>query len=123
MASPQTRVRDISASNPNGLISTPPVDMTYTKTEVYVTDGASMDRSPMPPKYANYTFGAGVIVFIVLFSGTWILLISFAPGMILVDDHNNKGTKIISYGLTIMWSFLISLVLIALSSVSLWFSI
>jgi hypothetical protein len=113
MSAPATSIRNIGTSNPNGLTQTPVVDMSL----------SDMNGRPIiPPKVANYTFGAGVIVFIVLFSGTWILLISFAPGMILVDDHNNKGSKIISYGLTIMWSFLISLILIALSSVSLWFT-
>jgi len=113
MSSPATSIRNIGTSNPNGLTQTPVVDMTVTEIN---------GRPPIPPKVANYTFGAGVIIFIVLFSGTWILLISFTPGMILVDDHNNKGSKMISYGLAIMWSFLISLVLIAISSFTLWFT-
>ena len=121
MASPSTSIRNIGTSNPMGISTAPPVNMNMPDS-AYNVNGY-FDKKHIPPKYANYTFGAGVIVFVVFFSGIWILLVSFTPNMILVNDPNNSGVKTISYGITIMWSFLIALVLMALSSASLWFSL
>lgn len=114
MATPTSSIRAISPNNPSGTKQAPSVNMSSSQ------DVAAMAAGMTMPKLANYGFGAGIIVFIVVFSGTWILLVSFTPKIILVDDCNNKGHKAISYGLAIMWSILFSLIIMLFSSLCIW---
>jgi hypothetical protein len=107
MSSPTQRIYAISPGNTSGVPQATTVNNDFVEIQ-------------KRPRSIDPTFGAGIVVFVVLFSGTWILLISFAPGMVLVDDPTNKSLKIVSYSLAVMWSILISLIIVALGSLSIW---
>ena len=104
MAAPQARISAIGSNVSDiGFQSPQSGAITYTK---HALVGAT---TPM-----GYSFGVGLIVFLVLFAVTWILLISFTPCFILVDDPHVKGSKMLSYGTAVMWSVVIGLVLTGL---------